>query len=418
MNNTLELIAELVDSDGDKFSSCQIARALKRAIDQGMIPPGTMLPSARELARRLGVSRSTAHRSFQTLNSQGYIRSMVGKASQVQNPFLKMCMAKTSENNQSIDCSPMSIDEEAVCDNDSHGNDHFDSIKQPVLNRMRFVISDFNRCASVVGNDTLQGSALLRQSISDYLLRSRLVRSTKYDIAIVSGPSTRAELLLALLVNPGDKVAVPEDSGETLIERLELQGADVRKVKCDDDGMLVGSIPVNDDVPSLVYITPSRGAVMSWERRQHLADWAQATGKLIVEDDCESFRTSGTNCLPAVQSFQTGGMVLYLPAPPTVLFPLLKVSAVLLPPALMQPFLNLKKFVDPETSSFEQTMWNAVLESGHFESMIAKSRSKTAFSIKEQITSVSTGKPKTEFESILEQPAMLKERVLMFEMST
>lgn len=416
MIDTLELIAELVDSDEDKFTSCQIARALKRAIDRGKISPGTMLPSARELARRLGVSRSTAHRSFQTLTSQGYIRSRVGKASQVQTPFLQSCIAKDHENKHSIDFSPTSIDaEDAVSDNDVLGQE-CDSIDQPVLNRIRFVIGNYNRSATAMRDNTLMGNPLLRQSLSDYLLRSRMVRSTKYDIAVVSGPSTRVELLIALLVNPGDKVAVPEDCGKPLIERLELQGADVCTVECDDNGMRVDSIPDNYDAPVLVYITPSRGAVMSLERRKHLADWALATGGLIIEDDCESFRTSGTNCLPAVQSFQTDGRVIYLPAPPTVLFPLLKVSAVLLPAALIQPFLNLKRFVDPETSCLEQTMWNAVLESGHFESMIAKSRSKTASSIQEVRSGVSTNKPEPAFDTFLELPVMPLEAGLICKM--
>ncbi len=416
MNNTLELIADLVDKDQDKFSSCQIARALKQAIDRGKILPGTMLPSARELAARLGVSRSTAHRSFQTLTSQGYIKSRIGKASQVQNPFLKTCLAKDNVTNQSIDFSPVRSDcEGAFSDNELLELD-FDSIDQPVLNRMRFVIGDFNRNMAAMKNDALMGSPLLRQSLSDYLLRSRLVSSTEYDIAVLSGPSIRTELLISLLVNAGDRVAVPEDSDELLIERLEVHGADIRTIRCDENGMRVDALSINDDAPALVFITPSRGAVMSLERRKYLAEWAQETGSLIIEDDCESYRSSGTACLPAVQSFQPGGRVIYLPAPPTVLFPLLKVSAVVLPPALVRPFLALKRFVDPETSHFEQSMWQAVLASGHFESMIAKIRTKTASSNSGELPRAPIGVSNMEFETFSKPPAMLQEGGLMLEM--
>jgi DNA-binding GntR family transcriptional regulator len=122
MNNTLDLIAGLVDSDDHNSTSCQIARALKGAIDRGKILPGTRLPSARALAERLGVSRSTAHRSFQTLMSQGYIKSAIGKASQVQKPFLKSCMSTVVAEDDSIDCSP-SI---AAVENPAAGVDHFD----------------------------------------------------------------------------------------------------------------------------------------------------------------------------------------------------------------------------------------------------------------------------------------------------
>jgi GntR family transcriptional regulator / MocR family aminotransferase len=403
MNNTLDLIAGLVDSDDHNSTSCQIARALKGAIDRGKILPGTRLPSARALAERLGVSRSTAHRSFQTLTSQGYIKSAIGKASQVQKPFLKSCMSTVVAEDDSIDCSP-SI---AAVENPAAGVDHFDSIDTPILNRLRLVISEHCRSnlsgATVKKEDVLLGNPSLRQSMSDYLLRARLVRSTKHDIAVVSGPSTRIELLIALLVNPGYQVAVPEDSSERLIRSLNFQGADTLIVGCDRDGMRVDLLPFNEKAPALVYITPSRGAVLSMERRKQLSDWVRATGSLIVEDDCDSFRTSGTECLPAVHSFQTDGRVLYLPAPPTILSPLLKVCCAVLPAPLMQAFLRLKQYADPNPSSLEQIMLSDILESGHFESMMAKSRSRKPFPIEGNLDFESSGKLFADFEPTGEQ---------------
>ena len=50
---------EPVDPRAPQSSALQAYRILERAIADGAVPAGTKLPSERDLARRLGVSRST-----------------------------------------------------------------------------------------------------------------------------------------------------------------------------------------------------------------------------------------------------------------------------------------------------------------------------------------------------------------------
>jgi len=49
--------------------------ALREAVRSGLLPPGTRLPSSRELAADLGVSRGLVTEAYEQLTSEGYLRS-------------------------------------------------------------------------------------------------------------------------------------------------------------------------------------------------------------------------------------------------------------------------------------------------------------------------------------------------------
>lgn len=375
MQNTLELIATLIEAREAGPSTGQIARALKLAIDQGTLLPGTTLPSARELAKKLGVSRSTAHRSFQTLSSQGYIKASTGQASRVQNPILKSRNQTVPSDRSTFDCSPeLQVGETAIVQSVSLNNDVLNLNDAAVATRIRLLLSEHFRDVYIGEYNASAVNLRLRQALSDYLFRSRLVSSTKYDIEILSCQATRIELLMALLADAGATIAVADDADEGLIQRLRLHGLRVLIVESDGNGMRTELLGLGEEAPHLVYVTPSRGALLSVDRRKHLCEWVSRTGSLIVEDDCESFKSSGVESLPAVHSFSANGRVLYLPAPPAGFIPFLRVCAVVLPLALTQPFLRLKTLVDPHPPCLEQQIFCDLLESGQFETLLMKNR--------------------------------------------
>jgi GntR family transcriptional regulator len=53
----------------------QLARAVRTAINQGVLPVGDRLPAERELCRRFSVSRATVRRALVELEAQGCIRA-------------------------------------------------------------------------------------------------------------------------------------------------------------------------------------------------------------------------------------------------------------------------------------------------------------------------------------------------------
>src|SRR5687768_15521859 len=61
----------------------QLAEALARAIDLGLLPPGTRLPAERELARELALSRTTIVAAYDRLRLAGLARSRQGSGTRV-----------------------------------------------------------------------------------------------------------------------------------------------------------------------------------------------------------------------------------------------------------------------------------------------------------------------------------------------
>ncbi len=59
----------------------QIQVELQRLMLTGVLPPGSRLPSVRELAGQLAISPNTIQRAYRELEADGYILSVAGKGS-------------------------------------------------------------------------------------------------------------------------------------------------------------------------------------------------------------------------------------------------------------------------------------------------------------------------------------------------
>ena len=77
-----ELLLRL-DRAGDQPLRSQLETGLRDAIRDGRLHAGERLPSSRELARELGVSRGLVQECYGQLLSEGYLDSRVGSATRV-----------------------------------------------------------------------------------------------------------------------------------------------------------------------------------------------------------------------------------------------------------------------------------------------------------------------------------------------
>lgn len=59
----------------------QIQAELRRLMLTGALPPGSRLPSVRELAGQLAINPNTIQRAYETLEQEGYVYSVPGKGS-------------------------------------------------------------------------------------------------------------------------------------------------------------------------------------------------------------------------------------------------------------------------------------------------------------------------------------------------
>jgi hypothetical protein len=82
----IELLVS-VRRDGAKTLGAQLEDQLRRAIRDGALKPGARVPSTRDLARQLGVSRRIAVEAYSQLAAEGYLRTSPGAPTRVAPGF-------------------------------------------------------------------------------------------------------------------------------------------------------------------------------------------------------------------------------------------------------------------------------------------------------------------------------------------
>src|SRR5258708_37421922 len=78
-NSVLGIPLEPIDRRSDSPIYRQIAEQIRLQISDGRLPIGTRLPTVRELASTLHITRLTVQNAYRDLQAGGWIESMVGR---------------------------------------------------------------------------------------------------------------------------------------------------------------------------------------------------------------------------------------------------------------------------------------------------------------------------------------------------
>ncbi|QBR02207.1 PLP-dependent aminotransferase family protein [Paraburkholderia pallida] len=140
-----------------------------------------------------------------------------------------------------------------------------------------------------------EGIARLKTEIIR-LMEQRGVKTSSENIVVTTGSQQAFDLLLRVLVNPGDVVLVESPTYSSNIQAARVHGARVVPVQTDADGLdvaalerLLDGIRSEADRPKLLYTVPTfgnpTGATLSLQRRLRLLELAVKHRLVIVEDD-------------------------------------------------------------------------------------------------------------------------------------
>ncbi len=356
--------------DGRRQITAQLYQRIRDAILDGRLEPDAQLPSSRELARRLHLSRHTVVVAYERLRSEGFLRSSTGSGT-----FVGSTLRPPSEPAPSP--SPLTprtlwsqVEEPAIPSPSKVLHDFRPGIPDTTAfphDAWRARLARASRQSSV-GHDAhlhVEGLARLRGAIARHLSVSRGVRATPDDVFVTSGSQQAVDLLARVLLEPGDLVAV-EDPGYLLSRRAFLaHGCPVAGVPVDEEGIIVDEIP---EGVRLVHVTPSHqyplGVAMSPARRQALLEWAERTDAAILEDDYDSeFRYSGRPLEP-LHSLDRNGRVLFVGSFSRVMLPTLRLGFAVLPKPLHTAFRKAKSVTDWHTAVPLQAATADLLDEG------------------------------------------------------
>ena len=337
-------------------------RCIRADILSGELKPGEKLPSKRALAQNLEVSKITVETAYNQLLAEGYIRARE-KVGYFVEAVERHAPVQTAAQSQRPEAP-----REYRLDLTENGTEQFPF---SVWSRLqREVMLDYGEKLLLPLPN--RGIPELRQAIAEHLAAFRGMHVDPENILIGAGTDFLYNLLIQLLGR--DKTYAVEEPGYSKIRRIYAAGG----VECvsapmDSQGVCPDSLASAD----VLHFSPSHhfptGLVTPVSRRMELLAWARE-GKWIIEDDYDSEFRFDAHPKPAMQSLDGMGRVIYMNTFSKSLAPSIRISYMVLPPALMEQFQRDLGFYSCTVPSFEQYTLARFLSRGHFEKHINRMR--------------------------------------------
>jgi GntR family transcriptional regulator/MocR family aminotransferase len=226
---------------------------------------------------------------------------------------------------------------------------------------------------SVLDYSSPQGSVALRERLADELGRTRGVICEPENIIIVQGATQGIDLVLRGLRDRGaTRIAVEDPSLDRQHRQITAHGLELVGQPVDDDGIIVDGLDADAVIVSPAHQFPT-GAVLSGPRRRELLAWSRDTEGLIVEDDYDAEFRYDREPVRALQGLQPDG-VLYIGTTSKTLAPALRVGWLISPGRLSDQFTTIKLLLDDFSPTLEQAAFARLLERGHYQRQIRKTR--------------------------------------------
>ncbi|MCA0146025.1 PLP-dependent aminotransferase family protein [Blastococcus sp. LR1] len=307
--------------------SVQLADALRAATADGTLRPGDRLPSTRELAVALRVSRTVTSAAYDQLLAEGWVGGRRGAGTFVLSAVSPGPVGVTPAVDRVAPASAL-VDLRA-------GSPCLEVLDRAAWRRAW-------RAAGDEPPDRLPepaGDPGFRAAVAGHLLRHRGLVAAPADVLATSGTSAAVTEIVRVLP-PGSRVAVENPGYQRVVGALRDAGCVVVPVPVDDDGLVLDAVPA--DVAA-VYCTPAHqyplGRRMSAARRLALVTRARAEGWWVLEDDYDGELRYDVAPLPLLGALGPD-VVVHLGTTSKILSPTLGVGWLVAPPALRDLLLE------------------------------------------------------------------------------
>ncbi|GAA2971115.1 MocR-like pyridoxine biosynthesis transcription factor PdxR [Actinokineospora diospyrosa] len=337
--------------------------AVRAAIRDGRLTQGTRLPSTRDLAVQLGLSRGTVSAVYAQLVAEGYLRAKHGSGTTV---------AATPVSSETVSPPPVKTAPRWRYD-----------LRPGVPALSAFPRAEW-QAATRAGLATLTdddlgypnpaGLPALRTELAAYLGRVRAVEAA--DVVVTHGVAESQSLMAQVLRAEGHRtIAVEDPTHPGSVEALTAHGLRPVPIPVDEDGMRVDLLPRTGC--RAVLVTSAHqfplGVVLSPQRRRALVSWARERDGYVLEDDYDAEHRYDR---PAVGTTQVldRDRVVYLGSVSKVLAPAIRLGWMVVPAALRDRVVDHKRLSDLGCSPMPQAALAHLLRSGGYDRHLRRSR--------------------------------------------
>ncbi|MBP1760912.1 MAG: PLP-dependent aminotransferase family protein [Firmicutes bacterium] len=346
----------------------QIYQAIRDRIMCGQLKSGETLPSTRELAKNLNVSRNTVCEAYEMLLAEGYISSRQGAPTRVTEGLFIEKLPDCVPPAKKSSLRPLRAD--------------FRTGRPDLRLFPRFLWQQILHQAGEemtlekYGYTGPQGLPELRAEIAAWLFRSRGLTVHPQDIFITAGATHALHLIAELLCRQGQEILMEDPCHSGMLQTFINKGCAIVPVPVDSQGLQTEHLTEGKNACA-VYVTPSHqfplGGILPASRRTELIRFARENELYIIEDDYDSeFRYGGESIAPLLA--MDSRHVIYVGTFSKVMFPALRIGYAILPPSLHKQWGDLRTHTDVQNPPFEQAALTQFLRTRKLDRHIQKMR--------------------------------------------
>jgi GntR family transcriptional regulator / MocR family aminotransferase len=354
-----------VSRDGPGTLGAQIEGQLRRAIRDGSLKGGARIPSTRDLARQLGVSRRIVVEAYSQLAAEGYLVLRQGARPRVAEAALPR---ETSPEEARLSPSVARFD-----------------FRPGAPDVSRFPRAAWQRAlreavASIADADLLYGDPAgmgeLRSALAEYLGRVRGVVTDPSRVVVTSGYSQASGIVCRVLKAQGARrIAFENPSHPEQRRVVAATGLEIVPVGVDDGGVKVEELERAE--ADAVVLTPAHqhptGVVLAGDRRQAVLAWLREHDAIAIEDDYDAEYRYDRAAVGALQGLDPDRVV-YAGTVSKTLAPGLRLGWLAVPAQLIDRVVDAKALADWGTSRVEQLAFARFVSRGELDRHLRRMR--------------------------------------------
>jgi GntR family transcriptional regulator / MocR family aminotransferase len=369
----------------------QLRRHLIDAILDRRLPVDSPLPSCRQLAQALGVSRNTVVLAYQTLADEGFLISRERVGYFVDTEMLDDRSGKVKPTGKTTSTRPKLPDwrqrlqvrpsEQTQIRKPTDWAQYpfpfiygqadpglFPVAAWRVCSRQALSVGAINRWAE---DSFDEDDPLLVEEIRTRVLPRRGVRAETDEILITMGAQNGLYLIARLLAGPGKTVGVENPGYVDARNIFSITGSRVRPIPVDSGGMVVDKTLRRCQS---VYVTPSHQSpttvTMPIERRVKLLDLAARHDFSVIEDDYEAEANFVSSPTSALKAMDRDHSVIYLGSFSKSLAPGLRIGFIVASSPLIQEARLLRRLILRHPPSNNQRTIALFISGGYYDALI------------------------------------------------
>lgn len=363
-SRAIELLIS-VDRNGPDSMQTQLEQQLRDAIRSGRLRPGSVVPSTRDLARTLGISRPLVMEAYAQLAAEGYLALRQGAAPRVADSAPRQRLRKLPPESDSTTTFRYEF---------RPGRPDLSTF--PAARWLKAVEAALKAMApDDFGYGQRYGVCPLRQALADYLGRVRGVSADPRQILITGGFEQARTFLARVLKRRGMAHLAVEEPGYTDRGVWLAAGLRLIPIPVDESGIDVAVLARSK--AQAVLLTPAHqyptGVVMSGARRLALASWLRDRNAVALEDDYDAEFRYDRAPIGALQGLAPDHVV-YAGTASKTLAPALRLGWLVVPPDLLEVLEDELRQMDYGRGRIDQFALAHFIRTGDYDRHLRKMR--------------------------------------------